>query len=73
MFWFISGDSPRIVGREKFTNTALKSLRGSAGYAKLKPVAEDMISKMYEGYPDAKAFSDEKDFRAASQDHRRKR
>jgi nicotinic acid mononucleotide adenylyltransferase/uridine phosphorylase len=41
---------------EKFTNTALKPLQGSAGYAKLKPVAEDMSSKMYLGYPDAKLF-----------------
>ena len=36
---------------EKFIDTALKSLQGSAGYAKLKPVAEDMSSKMYEGLP----------------------
>ena len=47
---------------EKFINTALKSLQGSAGYAKLKPVAEDMISKMYEGYPDAKLFQMRKIF-----------
>jgi Phosphorylase superfamily len=41
---------------EKFTHTALKPLQGSAGYAKLKPVAEDMSSKMYLGFPDAKLF-----------------
>jgi uridine phosphorylase len=41
---------------EKFTNTALKPLQGSSAYAKLKPVAEDMSSKMYQGYPDAKLF-----------------
>ena len=34
---------------EKFTNTALKSLHGSASYGKLKPVAVDMSSKMYLG------------------------
>ena len=41
---------------EKFTNTALKSLQGSASYEKLKPVAEDMSSKMYLGYPEGKLF-----------------
>jgi len=41
---------------EKFIHTALKPLQGSAAYAKLKPVAEDMTSKMYLGYPDAKLF-----------------
>jgi len=41
---------------EKFTDMALKPLQGSTGYAKLTPVAEDMSSKMYLGYPDAKLF-----------------
>jgi nicotinic acid mononucleotide adenylyltransferase len=41
---------------EKFTNTALKPLQGSASYAQFKPVAEDMSSKVYQGYPDAKLF-----------------
>ena len=41
---------------EKFTNTALKPLQGSARYAQFKPVAEDMSSKVYEGYPDDKLF-----------------
>ena len=41
---------------EKFTDTALKSLQGSAGYEKLKPVAADMSSKMYLGYPEGKLF-----------------
>ena len=41
---------------EKFTNTALKSLHGSASYEKLKPVAADMSSKMYQGYPEGKLF-----------------
>ena len=42
---------------EKFTNTALKPLQGSASYARFKPVAEDMSSKAYEGYPDDKLFN----------------
>ena len=41
---------------EKFTDTALRSLQGSASYEKLKPVAEDMSSKMYLGYPEGKLF-----------------
>ena len=41
---------------EKFTDTALKSLRGSASYEKLKPVAVNMSSKMYLGYPEGKLF-----------------
>jgi nicotinic acid mononucleotide adenylyltransferase len=41
---------------EKFTDTALKSLQGSANYEKLKPVAVDMSSKMYLGYPEGKLF-----------------
>ena len=41
---------------EKFTDAALKSLRGSASYEKLKPVAEDMSSKIYQGYPEGKLF-----------------
>jgi hypothetical protein len=41
---------------EKYTNTALKPLQGSASYAQFKPVAEDMSSKVYEGYPDDKLF-----------------
>ena len=41
---------------EKFTNTALKPLQGSASYAQFKPVAEDMSSKVYQGYPDDKLF-----------------
>ncbi|MGB7948040.1 MAG: hypothetical protein WCH75_10195, partial [Candidatus Binatia bacterium] len=47
---------------EKFTHTALRPLQGSAGYAKLKPIAEDMSSKMYLGYPDAKLFNMRKAF-----------
>ena len=41
---------------EKFTDTALRSLQGSASYGKLKPVAVDMSSKMYLGYPEGKLF-----------------
>src|SRR5262245_35782414 len=41
---------------EKFTDTALKPLQGSSRYAQFKPVAEDMSSKIYEGYPDDKLF-----------------
>ena len=41
---------------EKFTDTALKPLQGSARYAQFKPVAEDMSSKIYQGYPDDKLF-----------------
>src|SRR5215471_16375725 len=41
---------------EKFTDTALKPLQGSARYAEFKPVAEDMSSKIYQGYPDDKLF-----------------
>jgi uridine phosphorylase len=41
---------------EKFTDTALKSLQGSASYAKLKPVAADISAKMYLGYPEGKLF-----------------
>ena len=47
---------------EKFTHTALKPLQGTAGYSKLKPIAEDMSSKMYLGYPDAKLFNMRKAF-----------
>ena len=41
---------------EKFTDITLKPLQGSARYAKFKAVAEDMSSKIYEGYPDDKLF-----------------
>jgi nicotinic acid mononucleotide adenylyltransferase/uridine phosphorylase len=41
---------------EKFTDTALKSLQGSASYEKLKPVAADISAKMYLGYPEGKLF-----------------
>ena len=41
---------------EKFTDAVLRSLRGSANYEKLKPVAEDMSSKIYQGYPEGKLF-----------------
>ena len=41
---------------EKFTDTALRSLQGSASYEKLKPVAQDMSSKVYQGYPVGKLF-----------------
>ena len=41
---------------EKFTDTALKPLQGSARYAEFKLVAEDMSSKIYQGYPDDKLF-----------------
>jgi nicotinic acid mononucleotide adenylyltransferase len=41
---------------EKFTDTALRSLQGSASYEKLKPVAADMSSKIYQGYPEGKLF-----------------
>jgi hypothetical protein len=41
---------------EKFTDIALKPLQGSARYEQFKAVAEDMSSKVYEGYPDDKLF-----------------
>ena len=41
---------------EKFTNTALKPLQGSASFAQFRAVAEDMSSKVYQGYPDDKLF-----------------
>ncbi|HUK41308.1 MAG TPA: hypothetical protein VLX11_09700, partial [Candidatus Acidoferrales bacterium] len=41
---------------EKFTDRTLKPLQGSARYAQFKAVAEDMSSKIYEGYPDDKLF-----------------
>jgi phosphopantetheine adenylyltransferase len=41
---------------EKFTETAMRPLRGSASYGQFKPVAEDMSSKVYEGYPEGKLF-----------------
>src|SRR5262245_47152978 len=41
---------------EKFTDITLKPLQGSARYAQFKAVAEDMSSKIYEGYPDDKLF-----------------
>ena len=41
---------------EKFTNTALRSLQGSASYEKLKPIAEDMSANVYQGYPEGKLF-----------------
>jgi hypothetical protein len=41
---------------EKFTDTALRSLQGSASYEKLKPVAADMSAKVYQGYPEGKLF-----------------
>jgi hypothetical protein len=41
---------------EKFTDTALRSLQGSPSYEKLKPVAQDMSSKVYQGYPVGKLF-----------------
>ena len=41
---------------EKFTDTALSSLQGSANYGKLQPVAEHMSSKIYQGYPEGKVF-----------------
>jgi len=41
---------------EKLADAALKSLRGSASYEKLKPVAADMSSKIYQGYPEGKLF-----------------
>jgi nicotinic acid mononucleotide adenylyltransferase len=41
---------------EKFTDTALRSLQGSTNYGKLQPVAENMSSKMYLGYPVGKLF-----------------
>jgi nicotinic acid mononucleotide adenylyltransferase len=41
---------------EKFTDTALRSLQGSASYEKLKPVAQDMSAKIYQGYPEGKLF-----------------
>src|SRR5262245_64405597 len=39
---------------EKFTDTALKPLQGSARYAQFKPVAEDMSSKTYQVSPAVK-------------------
>src|SRR5215467_13121818 len=41
---------------EKFTDITLRPLQGSARYAQFKAVAEDMSSKIYEGYPDDKLF-----------------
>jgi Phosphorylase superfamily len=41
---------------EKFTDTALRSLQGSVSYEKVKPVAEHISSKMYQGYPEGKLF-----------------
>ena len=41
---------------EKFTDTALRSLQGSPSYEKLRPVAQDMSSKVYQGYPEGKLF-----------------
>ncbi|HSE89910.1 MAG TPA: hypothetical protein VLJ79_27115 [Candidatus Binatia bacterium] len=41
---------------EKFTDTALRSLQGSASYEKLKPIAEDMSANVYQGYPEGKLF-----------------
>jgi nicotinic acid mononucleotide adenylyltransferase len=41
---------------EKFTDTALRSLEGSASREKLKPVAVAMSSKIYLGYPEGKLF-----------------
>ena len=41
---------------EKFTDTALRSLQGSPSYEKLKPVTQDMSSKVYQGYPVGKLF-----------------
>ncbi len=52
---------------EKFTDITLKSLQGSARYAQFKAVAEDMSSKIYEGYPDDKLFHLRKVFAAKQQ------
>jgi uridine phosphorylase len=41
---------------EKFTDTALRSLQGSASSEKLKTVAEHISAKMYQGYPEGKLF-----------------
>jgi phosphopantetheine adenylyltransferase len=41
---------------EKFTDTALRSLQGSASYEKLRSVAEHISSKMSQGYPAGKLF-----------------
>jgi phosphorylase superfamily protein len=41
---------------EKFTDAAVQFVKGSASYDKLKPVAEDMSSKVFEGYPEGKLF-----------------
>src|SRR5215468_4824203 len=41
---------------EKLTDIRLKPLQASARYAQFKAVAEDMSSKIYEGYPDDKLF-----------------
>ncbi|MGE5306021.1 MAG: hypothetical protein ACM3TN_22135 [Alphaproteobacteria bacterium] len=41
---------------EKFADTALKSLQDSRSYRRLKPVAEDMSAKVYQGYPEGKLF-----------------
>ena len=42
---------------EKFTDTALRPLQGSSSYEKLKPVAQDMDSKVFQGYPVGKLFN----------------
>lgn len=36
---------------EKFSNTALSFLRGTADFAKFKPVADDIVSRIFQGYP----------------------
>ena len=36
---------------EKFSTTALKSLEGSQSYHKLKPVADDIGARVFQGYP----------------------
>src|SRR5262249_20828606 len=41
---------------EKFTDTALKSLQGSAPSAQSKPLEEDLSSKISQGYTDEKLF-----------------
>jgi nicotinic acid mononucleotide adenylyltransferase/uridine phosphorylase len=36
---------------EKFSNTALSFLRGTAEFAKFKPVADDIGARVFQGYP----------------------
>ena len=36
---------------EKFSQTALRFLRGSENYEKFKPIADDVVTRTFQGYP----------------------